>query len=192
MLLDTDKIRAGLRMASGTDSIVDMGVVDRSRMGYSDCAVSTGIERWEDMYFVWISVVHQKNSAGRNTRVVKWPYSRRSAADLDGVLADLRALEATATGATLPDKRGWFERLLDKLTRSEYVGEYHPASQLDAAPVYTGRVVAKVARWGGQLNVSMTESKPGGTLILAQFPVAAFARIRQALAGFAAAHQESA
>ncbi len=186
MLLNTDKIRAGLHAASGTETIVDLGVVERGRMGYADCTVSTGIDRWEGLYFLWIQVVHQKGRGGRNTRVIRWPYSRTSATDLDGVLADLRALESTAVGAALPDNRGWFERMLDKLTRAEYVGEYHPASQLEVSPVYQGQVVAKVCHWGGQLNVSMTESRSGGSGILAQFPVSAFAHIRQALAGFAA------
>ncbi len=188
-MLNTELLRQGLNMASGTEAIADLGVVDRGRMGYSDCTISTGINKWEGIYFVWISVVHQKNKAGSQTRIVRWAYSRKSASDLDGVLADLRTLEAAAAGAKMPDERGWFERALDKLTRSEHVGTYRPPSQIDGSPEYTGRLEAKVARWGGQLNVSMTESSPGRGFILAQFPLSACANIRQALQAYAMANQ---
>jgi len=190
MLLDTDKIRAALHAASGTEVIVDLGVVDRAEWAMRIAPFPPALITGKACTLCGSQLLFTRRAGAGGTpassggRTAELPPPTLMACWLTcGLWKPLQA------GAALPDKRGWFERTLDKLIRAEYLGEYHPASQLDAAPVYQGRVVAKVARWGGQLNVSMTESRSGGAGILAQFPVSAFARIRQALAAFAAAQQ---
>lgn len=185
-MLNTDDLRSRLKDLTGTEAVVDLGLVHQGRIGYADCKVATGIERWQGMYFVWISVVHQKNRAGRHTSIIRWPYSRSSAKDLDHVLADIRVIENAVAGPSLADHRGWFGRGFDRLIGREHIGEYRLTSPLQSEPLYGGKVKATIVRMGGQLEVSLVEGRSAGVIILAQFPHAACARLRHALATYAA------
>ena len=188
-VLDIEGLRRTLRTETGTQRIADLGQVHQGRIGHADCKVSVGIDQWEGMYFVWVSVTHQKNRAGRHIRIVRWPYSRKSATDLAGVDDDLRALENWPLAAPLQDTRGWFVKRLDQLSGRQHLGEYRFRSTLQDEPLYRGNSVATVHRCGGLLEVSLAEGRPAGVFILAQFPHAACSAVRQALAAYSVAAQ---
>jgi len=180
-MLNTDTLIERLRAEAGVERVADLGPVHQGRIGYAHCTVSTGIERWQGMYFVWVAVTHQKNRAGRSTRIVKWPYSRQSATDLDGVLTDFRALEQLASKPAQTDQRGWFARGFDKLIGRDPVSEHRLASPLAPESSHGPTVTATVVRMGGQLEVALVEHRPSGMGITAQFPLGACASLRQAL-----------
>lgn len=69
-MLNTESLRSKLRDRTGTMPIADLGIVHQGKIGYANCSTSTGIEHWQGMYFVWISVIHQKNRAGRHTNII--------------------------------------------------------------------------------------------------------------------------
>ena len=184
-MLNTDELTSMLRDQSGTALIADFGLVHQGRMGYADCKTSVGIELWQGMHFVYLQVVHQKNRAGRDTRVVKWPYSRTSPTDLDRVLADIKRIENLDTEAALPDDRGWFARGFDRLIGREHLGDYAFASPLVAEALFEAEVTATVSRMGGQLEVTLSAARPGRGSIVVQFPQVACGCIRQALADYA-------
>ncbi len=185
-MLNTEQVRAMLRAQSGTVSVADLGLVHEGKMGYVVCKTSIGIEHVQGMYYVWLQVVHQKNRAGRTTKIVRWPYSRTSATELGPVLADITVIENASTGAPLGDSRGWFARGLDRLIGQEHVGDYQLTSPLAPEPLYGATVSANIARMGGQLEVSIDEVRPSVGAIRARFPQAACANIRLALTQFAA------
>ena len=185
-LINTKALTSMLRAETGTTLVADLGVVDEGMMGYSKCSVSTGIEHWQGMYFVWISVTPTKGRAGRYTRVIKWPYGRNAAAELHAVIADLRVVESIVVSGRLPDRRGGFARLLDALIRRHHLGEHRFDSSLTDDTLYGSTVSAAVSRMGGgQLEISLTENRRSGGTILAQFPHSSCARIRQALQTYA-------
>jgi hypothetical protein len=181
----TTHLRNSLRSLSGVTPIADFGLVHEGRIGYSHCKVSAGIELWQGMYFVWVSVVHQKNKAGKRTVVIKWPYSARSPADLEGVMADFQFIENLNDYHATMDNRGWLGRFFDGLIRCEYLGEYSFSSPLDEGPSASVSVVAKVVRMGGQREVSLMDGQQSGIILQTQFPHAACACIRQALSTYA-------
>src|SRR5690606_35392002 len=109
-------------------------------------------------------VVRTSKGGSSHTRVIKWPYSRRSATDLQAVLADLRLLEQISAPGRLPDTRGWFGRQFDRLTGTEFLGEYRLKSPLRDED-YEGRIDARLYRWREQCEVSLVEGRKGHGII---------------------------
>lgn len=181
---NVDELRGALRKVSGGTEVANFGVIDEGRSGYADCRVSAGIESWQGMYRLWIQVTHSKGGAGSKTRVVKWPYSDTSPKDLDRVIADLQFIENVTAPGRLPDERGWFARLFDRITGTVHLGEYRLQSPLDDEQRYGGKVVARILRWRDQLEVSLTEGRQSGVIVIAQLPHRACAVLRRALADF--------
>ena len=186
-MLNVDELRSALREISGEEQVVDFGVIDEGKSGYPDRRVSAGIESWEGMYRLWIQVIHSKGRAGSKTRVIKWPYSDTSPKDLDRVIADLRFIENVTVPGSLQDDRGWFARLFDRITGTVHLGEYRLQSPLDDAQRYGGKVVARILRWRDQLEVSLTEGRQSGVIVIAQLPHRACAALRRTLTDFARA-----
>jgi len=193
-----DQLADELQKSIGVEQIVDLGVVYQGRIGYADCAVAVGIETWRETYFVHVVVVHKK-SGGRNTRVIKWPYSRTTAVDLNRVIADLSVIAHVDATSPLPDTRHWLSRCFDRLLPWKQLGSYEFVSLLGEAElagtgIQTSTVRAKVARIGKQIEVSLSEFRTGGAVILAQFPRQAIPAMQLALNQFARAgdsHPES-
>lgn len=172
----------------GIEQVADLGLIYVGRIGYADCQIAAGVEMWEGVYYARIQVTLAKE-AGRKVKVIKWPYSDRSAGDLEAFCREWRIIEdANLTHCALPDRRGWLSRGVDWLVRSQHLGEY----------VFTSGVAEKTTRplnwkvwlqrWGRSINVTVTEWRSPGCLIQAQFPHPACAKIRQAFAEFALQH----
>jgi len=175
-----------MREAAGIESVADLGVVHRGRMGHADCEVSLGIETWQGSYFVRVTVVHQKGRGLRNTRLIKWAYSRTSPHDLQRVLRDFQQLgECGTAGRPMRDSRGWFARGLQSLFGIKHLGEYELASLIAGAEDQAKNLKAEVSRFGKQIEVTLTESSPPKGAVFAQFPHAAVADIHAALAKYA-------
>jgi hypothetical protein len=175
-----DNLRAALTM----QQVADMGVVHRGRMGYADCSVAVSIGTAGAVYFVCITVIHQKGRAGRVVRVVSWPFSRRSPTDLARVLDDLGAVVDAPHGSTLPDTRGWLARKLDALLRREHLGNFVFRSTLHDDARAPCIVQASVGRWRGQTELTLSSARRGGAAVVGQFPLDACANIRAALAAY--------
>ena len=184
-MINVDDARGALRTVSGAEAVADFGVIDEGRSGHADCRVSAGIESWQGMYRLWIQVTHRKGGAGSKTSVVKWPYSDTSPKDLDRVIADFQYMENVTVPGCLPDDRGWFARLFDRITGTVHLGEYRLQSPLDDAQRYGGKVVARILRWRDQPEVSLTEGRQSGVIVIAQLPHRACAVLRRTLADFA-------
>ncbi|MBX3653470.1 MAG: hypothetical protein KF686_04745 [Ramlibacter sp.] len=174
-----------LRASAGIRAVADLGVVDEGRVGHAACTVSVGLEQWQGLYFVAVSVRHQKNRAGGQTRVVKWPYSRVAAADLAGVITDLQTLEAAAASGFPVGPRSWLGRALDRLTGAESLGEYRFVSVVQGEGESACEIVARLTRWRSGLEVSLANRRPGVETLFAQFPHKACVGLRQALERYA-------
>lgn len=177
-----------MRAAAGIESLADFGVIHRGKMGYADCEVSAGIETLQGSYYVRVVVAHQKGRGSRNTRLIKWPYSKTSPHDLSRVLFDFQQLMACGTGGRpMQDSRGWFARRFESLFGIKHLGEYTFSSLLHEPEAANKTVKATVARFRKQLEVNLTEACPPKGWVTAQFPHEACAPIHAALARYAAA-----
>jgi len=175
-----------MREAAGIESMADLGVVHRGRMGHADCEVSLGIETWQGAYFLRITVAHRKGRGLSNTRLLKWAFSRTSPHDLQRVLRDFQQLgECGTAGRPMRDSRGWFARGFESLFGIRHLGEYEFTSLIAGAEDQAKTVKAVVVRFRKQIEVTLTESSPPRGAVFAQFPHAAVADIHAALAKYA-------
>lgn len=163
-------------------AVADFGLVYQGKIGYSQCRVSLSIESWQQMFFIRVSVEHQKNRAGRMTRVIKWPYSRIDARQLSAVIDDWRNIELSTPNSEWVDSRNLVIRWIDWLTGCQHLGEYRLKSPLTEG--YDGVVRATGSIIGGQREIWLREGRKAGVLIMAQFPHAACEAIRQALSAY--------
>lgn len=167
----------GLRTAAGVDTVADLGAVYRENLGHNDCSIAAGVEYWREAYYFRLAVTHSRGRSFRKTRVIKWPYSTHAACDIEGVLADLEAVENAKTAGTLIDRRGGLGRFFDNLTGRAYYGGYEFSSVIGhETPV---EVSAEIAESGDLTLVTLTERRKGSGFTLAHVPHQAFAAVRR-------------
>jgi hypothetical protein len=175
-----------IKHAVRIEPIVDLGLVHVGKIGYAKCEVSAFIEHWEQAFYFALSVEHQK-SGGSRTSVIKWPFSRYSPTDLEGVVQDFGNLSEASTGQNLTHDRGWAAKCVDKLTRTEFIGDYTFRSPLTERNLRPSVVKASVVRPGShELEVWLTEYRPSGVFMTTQIPHAACEVIVDALENYRA------
>lgn len=92
-----------VRELAGIEQVADFGRIYIGRIGYAECEISAGVERWEGVYYARLQVTVAKE-AGRKVKVVKWPYSEQSAGDLEAFCQEWRIIEnANLTHCGVPD-----------------------------------------------------------------------------------------
>ncbi len=178
-----DRLAEVARAGAGIVRIRDFGCTYTGRLGYSDCAVSPGIEAWNGAYFLRIEVVLSRGKGFRQTSVVKWPYSRHDPHDLDAVLADLELMSQFPPRHGLVDRRGLLARVFDRVIRRRCHGVYTLRSPAAIDPAKT--VTAEFCELWGQAEVSVVERTASRGSILALMPHAAVGSVRAAVSAYA-------
>jgi hypothetical protein len=178
-----DRLAEAARTGAGIVRIRDFGCTHAGTLGSSACAVSPGIEAWKGVYFLRVEVVLSRGSSFRKTSVVKWPYSRHDARDLDSVLADLGVMSQFPPGQKLVDRRGLLARAFDRAIRRKSYGIYTLRSPAAIDPAKT--VTAEFCDFRGQAEVSIVERTSSRGFILAQMPHGAIASVRAAVSDYA-------
>lgn len=178
-----DRLAEMARAGAGIVRIRDFGCTHTGTLGCSDCAVSPGIEAWKAICFLRIEVVLSRGNRFRKTSVVKWPYSRHDARDLDSVLADLQVMSQFPPGRKLVDKRGLLARAFDRVVRRTSHGIYALRSPSAIDPAKT--VTAEFCDVRGQAEVSIVERTSSRGFTMAQMPHDAIASVRAAVSAYA-------
>ena len=174
-----------LEKAEGIVPVEDFGAVHSGRLGYTDCETLLGLETWKGVCFVRVTVVQTKGHGMKKTRVIKWPYSKGSPKALGAVVEDLETFVNGPTNGCLHDDRTVFGRFLDGLTRTDHLGRYEFRSPIGEP--FEIKVTGQIVRYGGNIEATLTERRPGHGFILAQMPLAAVDRIAATLREYSAA-----
>ena len=177
-----DSVRDALRNDAGIVETARFDTVHEGKAGRTDCRTSGSIESWSGMFYFAVEADLTKGPGFRRTRVMKWPYSRRDALDLDGVVSDLRNVARAPHGVALQDRRTGVGRFFDRLIGRNVKGTYAFASPIDNEPGFS--VTATIEESGGQKLVLLTERAKGRGFIMSQIPQPAFAALADALEAF--------
>src|SRR5690606_18684446 len=114
--------------------------------------------------------------------------SHQSACDLQQVIADLNFLEMITSEEPLPDDRNWFEKVLDTLTRTKFLGTYFLKSIVPVPDLRLIHVEARVVLIAGQQQVTLSEYIRSGSIIQTQIEHRSLATLRLVLENYCRDH----
>jgi hypothetical protein len=178
--MNISELTAVMHNWAGVQIIEDFDEVYQGIVGRAECYVGLRIEYWEEMYYLAM-VVTLRKPAGSTTRVIKWPYSRMSAHDIQDVIDDFETLWEIPASVRQQDTRGWFGRMIDSVTGVTHLGEYKIASRLTNQAT---NVDVRLVQVNQQTQVWFSEYRQAGVVTIAQIPHEACPVIGKVLAQY--------
>lgn len=165
----------------GVADVADLGLVYLGNIGYAECRIEASITQRAGTFYVRL-VVENKRSAGTKTSVINWPFSTHDPRDLQQFCSDLQVIEnANLVQASLPDNRDAFMCGIDYMFGIRHLGEHAFEATVPDEVLNGLKLKAMLSGWGNGVDVTLSESRQPGVVILAQFPHAACEKIRRAL-----------